>query len=506
MIRLVPFLRAFLLTICSLVYLNSTATFAAVNWEHIGHANDVVAMAAIKGKLFAATKDNKLWWRDPVGQDIDWEHIGHANDVVAMAAINGKLFAATKDNKLWWRDPVGQDIDWEHIGHANDVVAMAAINGKLFAATKDNKLWWRDPVGHEIDWKYIGHANDVVSMAAINGKLFAATKDNKLWWRDPVAEDVSAVEDRGESHKELTGGTPSAVPSWIVQIIDASSSCSASVLSEHYLLTAAHCAGKTVDLGYKDLTVMRATSAGTRASVYTGRVQFLIHPDYDHAALLDPENDIALVRLRSGAINLSLTGQARIYIDYVSPIWTKSEPQSFTFAGWGLTDLSSNSMCASGTSGILRIGNATGLRPASRDQKDMVAPEGKTHVCPGDSGSPWLFSRAGNYLAFAVTSGHWIELFTGTVDKATSIFPKWGWIYEASREPAGCDNVNCYDKFLDCKLGGALDDLPFHQCIERTRVSGPAPNPRTACPSGQHCCKPSTDKCNKCIPNNVLCQ
>jgi hypothetical protein len=114
-------------------------------WLLIGHANDVVAMTAANGKLFAATGNSKLWWRDPVGQDVDWEHVGHANSVVAMTATSGKLFAATSDNKLWWRDPVGQDVDWEHIGHANNVVAMAAINGKLFAATSDNKLWWRDP-------------------------------------------------------------------------------------------------------------------------------------------------------------------------------------------------------------------------------------------------------------------------------------------------------------------------------------------------------------------------
>jgi len=38
--------------------------------------------------------------------ELQWDHISHANDVVAMAAINGKLFAATRDNRLWWRDPV----------------------------------------------------------------------------------------------------------------------------------------------------------------------------------------------------------------------------------------------------------------------------------------------------------------------------------------------------------------------------------------------------------------
>jgi hypothetical protein len=113
----------------------------------------------INGKLFCATNDNKLWWRDPVGWEVNWEQIGHANGVVAMAAINGKLFCATNDNKLWWRDPVGWEVNWEQIGHANGVVAMAAINGKLFCATNDNGLWWRDPVGWEVNWEQIGHAN-----------------------------------------------------------------------------------------------------------------------------------------------------------------------------------------------------------------------------------------------------------------------------------------------------------------------------------------------------------
>jgi hypothetical protein len=115
-------------------------------WDHIGHANDVVGMAAINNKLFCATWDNRLWWRDPVGHDVNWDHIGHANDVVAMTAINNKLFCATWDNRLWWRDPVGHDVNWDHIGHANNLVAMAAINNKLFCATWDNRLWWRDPV------------------------------------------------------------------------------------------------------------------------------------------------------------------------------------------------------------------------------------------------------------------------------------------------------------------------------------------------------------------------
>ena len=93
----------------------------------------------------------KLGWLDPglvhAATDVNWTEIGHANRVVAMTAINNRLFAATSNNKLWWRDPVGTNVNWTEIGHANHVVAMAAINNKLFAATSDNKLWWRDPVG-----------------------------------------------------------------------------------------------------------------------------------------------------------------------------------------------------------------------------------------------------------------------------------------------------------------------------------------------------------------------
>lgn len=76
--------------------------------------------------LFAATRDNRLWARDLALSDVSWQEIGHANDVVAMAATGGKLFAADRYNRLWARDPVLSNINWQHIGHANDVVAMAA--------------------------------------------------------------------------------------------------------------------------------------------------------------------------------------------------------------------------------------------------------------------------------------------------------------------------------------------------------------------------------------------
>src|SRR2546422_1268663 len=159
-----------------------------LKWVQISTANGVVAMAGAdaNNKLFAATSDNKLWWRDASGQDLPWQQIGSAYGVKGLALWNGKLYAATSDNVLWWRDAIGSDVPWVQIGHANNVVAMTAAVGKLFAVTSDNTLWWRDPVGYDVPWDQIGTANSVVAMAAAVGKIVGATSDSKLWWRNPV--------------------------------------------------------------------------------------------------------------------------------------------------------------------------------------------------------------------------------------------------------------------------------------------------------------------------------
>src|SRR4051812_47144500 len=65
-----------------------------------------------------------------VHREVDWQQIGHANGVVAMAATNGRLFCATSDNRLWTRDPVAAELNWTDIGHANGVVGMTALDGR----------------------------------------------------------------------------------------------------------------------------------------------------------------------------------------------------------------------------------------------------------------------------------------------------------------------------------------------------------------------------------------
>ena len=71
--------------------------------ELLGHAIGVVAMVGVRGKLIAATSDNTLHWRDPLGIDNAWHRFGQAAHVVGMAAIDTTLFVATQAGELWQR-------------------------------------------------------------------------------------------------------------------------------------------------------------------------------------------------------------------------------------------------------------------------------------------------------------------------------------------------------------------------------------------------------------------
>jgi hypothetical protein len=162
---------------------------ADFGWQHFGYANEVVAMAGMHGRLYAASRYNKLWVREPALRTTRWRLLGSANRVVALAGVKEKLFGTTEDHKLWMRDPLAVDAPWQHVGYADAVVAMAALEGKLYAATRGNKLLVSDPTPWNIRWQSLGDAIEAVALAGLDGQLYAVTKDQKLMRRDPTAGD-----------------------------------------------------------------------------------------------------------------------------------------------------------------------------------------------------------------------------------------------------------------------------------------------------------------------------
>src|SRR5262249_33420857 len=109
--------------------------------------------------LFCATRDNKLWVRRPVLENIPWREIGHALGAVAMTSVRDQLFLITRDGRLWMRPPVLQDVPWQEIGRFDGATALSSNHGWLFIVAQDNELWAR-PAGAEQEirrpewWRY----------------------------------------------------------------------------------------------------------------------------------------------------------------------------------------------------------------------------------------------------------------------------------------------------------------------------------------------------------------
>jgi hypothetical protein len=157
-------------------------------WDVIGQAVGVVAIAAMEGKIFAATRNGKFCWREPILQTMNWEPIGLTRKVRCMVAganlssnLGHSLYGISMDDQLLRRDPQVEGADWEAIGEAVGVVALAASNGQLFAVTNDGLLLRR-----RIDrgqWERAGFCDPITGMTALDGAFFAATHEGRLWWR-----------------------------------------------------------------------------------------------------------------------------------------------------------------------------------------------------------------------------------------------------------------------------------------------------------------------------------
>jgi hypothetical protein len=160
-------------------------TRRAFAWEAVGHANNVVALTALEGKLYCATSDNRLWQRHPVLADAQWRSIGHANGVTALAADRGTLFAVTVDNGLHWRAPLDRDVVWTRIGTGptGGTRGLAALGGVLYAVANDGLLYYRAATRGAASWLPAGGppaATSITAMTSYNGVLFAGTSTGRL--------------------------------------------------------------------------------------------------------------------------------------------------------------------------------------------------------------------------------------------------------------------------------------------------------------------------------------
>jgi hypothetical protein len=249
--------------------------------------------------------------------------------------------------------------------------------------------------------------------------------------------DTEEASDDISNAKEVSGAWQVVMLGWNNRL------CTGSVLSQRWILTAAHCVigvekEKTFDIVWND------PDTNQRVRVYNDRpLQTFHHP---FATGHVGGDDIALILLDEAG--LDTTWQMRIYTDPREP-WQmgSDEPRGFTDVGWGQgSPDGSPDTCLPGTTGKKRMTEGWSVSRTILPWPKMVRASHPTQkICPGDSGSPWFFTRGSRFLQFAVHSGG------ENTEQGVLLAQKVPWIERTTEEagaPLVCNTFKTTDGYL----------------------------------------------------------
>ncbi len=205
---------------------------------------------------------------------------------------------------------------------------------------------------------------------------------------------VSDIEPAALDRQEITNASTTADGAFVVHL---AGGCTASILSRHWLLTAAHC----VD-GWKDNGPMTVKD-GTGKQIFAGRASTFMHPDYEgwtdwwlFGKTSDTDHDVALVQLQRAGIEGPIE-TAALFTD-----WRLEVGESVAVIAFGLgTTVGGSSDCGDGETGTKRKKVYLLKTVASRK---LEIDYGTSKICDGDSGSPWLRFLDGEEMIAGVTA------------------------------------------------------------------------------------------------------
>ena len=236
---------------------------------------------------------------------------------------------------------------------------------------------------------------------------------------------------------------------WVVRVVFSQEhACTATVLSEHWLLTAGHCLAMARD---EQIEVSHEVF-GERRVVFQGAAQLIIHPNYEPMGHLSHRwYDVGLVGLRDGILDAGDRARLSGVIGSFTA-WSSEEEPLYTI-GYGHSPDPNTGLC-SGELGSKKRYDGLFLHgllgPPFAPAYGVELQGRRDALCDGDSGAPFLFDVEGIPHVFAVFSG---ENFNQTLFYGTLNGPKIDWFKTAttsSHAPLDCrdlgnDSWECFE-------------------------------------------------------------
>ncbi|XP_043338615.1 transmembrane protease serine 4 isoform X1 [Cervus canadensis] len=238
----------------------------------------------------------------------------------------------------------------------------------------------------------------------------------------------------GQSVKapRVVGGKEASVDSWPWQVsiqYNKQHICGGSILDPHWILTAAHCFWKHLDVpNWK----VRAGSdrLGSFPSLPVAKI-FILEPNATHPR----EHDIALVKLQ---LPLTYSGMIRpICLPFSDEELTPGTP--LWVIGWGFTEENGGKMSDILQQGSVQVINSTRCNAEDAYQGEVTEtmmcaglPEGGVDTCQGDSGGPLMYHSDRWQVVGIVSWGHGCGGPTtpGVYTKVTAYL---NWIYNVRK-------------------------------------------------------------------------
>ena len=263
----------------------------------------------------------------------------------------------------------------------------------------------------------------------------------------------------GLSSPSIVGGEPAQLSAWPWQVrLSIATSqgtflCGGSLVSDQWVLTAAHCiedAGSTVSAA--NITVRAGSVQKDSGGVVVGVSRVITHPAYEPVTT---DNDIALLRL-SSPLPLSKT------ISPIAPLSASQEQQLAanntlaTVTGWGTTRSggSTSAVLMQAQVPLISSGDCANQSayPSSKLSSNMICagyPQGGKDSCQGDSGGPLVVpsGQGGHVLAGIVSWGAGCAApdFPGVYTRVANYQP---WLQTQTQLALGAPLLNCGDACL----------------------------------------------------------